>query len=192
MSWKQHIHCTRFHQACLIFVPPECFERCFNHVKFQHLQSFNVEISAITLHWSQLRVEGSLMIPCFSSIGVAYCTQGQAADCSLRQSSCFFPQLVVGLKPTHWDRKEGIFFILNGKTHNDFYRTDEAYGPCAVKSAEYAVHILFICLCVVFFILQGNFTASPTTVTVCLATLRERGLLPPLLQSLLRYLFLFT
>lgn len=51
-----------------------------------------------------------------------------------------------------------------------------------------------ICLIIfsVSFILQGNSTANPTTVIVCLAMLRERGLLPPPSQFQLRYLFLFT
>lgn len=135
------------------------------------------------------------MIPYFSSLGGVYCAREQAADCLSRQSSFF--SFSRGTK-THW-WSERKFVFIHTHTHTScFCRTDKAYGLCEVKSAQYIYFYislswvyLFICLSVSS-VLQGNFTASRTTVIVCLAMPRERGLLPPLLQSLLRYLFLFT
>lgn len=51
------------------------------------------------LYNSGSRAEESLTIPYFSSLGGVYCSEGQALDCSVRQSSCF-SELSVGQKPT--------------------------------------------------------------------------------------------
>lgn len=81
-----------------------------------------------------------------------------------------------------------------------FCTHDNACGRNEVKSEQYEAsvcvylrHMYFfcVCLCLFFFSPQENFTASPTTVTVCLVMLSESVLLPPLFQSALRYLFMF-
>lgn len=139
------------------------------------------------------------MIPFFFSLS-GRCLLCRRTDYTLSsETEKQFSELVVGLKPTaglNWDKKE-VFLYSNTEWRPDRpLQQIKAYGVCEVKFADYAVCtccyafalLIFNSVCLLF-ILQGNFTASLTTATACLAMLRERGLLPPLLQSHPRYLF---
>lgn len=118
------------------------------------------------------------MIADLLSLQGFYCSDGQAADCWVRQSSCF-SLFSVGLLPTEglsWNTKALLFYFNLHTVH--------------LLQNIILLHVIIFSVLLFFF--QGNFTASLTTVTDCLVTPRGRGrlllLLP--LRSQLRCLYL--
>ena len=112
----------------------------------------DIQLRAITIHCTDPRAEGGLMIQCLSSLGGVYCAQGQSTDCSVRQSDCF-SEFAVGLKPTDGlkcNTKE--FSCLLNYTHPVFLcSTDTAYELFRICKALYLCILIYLLMCCVPF-----------------------------------------